>query len=105
MFELPEIEPAFTNDQYWLLFPFHVAWDSSATVTDEGIQKMPIGNASAERVVVKYPSEGGYSEGNTRELYVGTGKRVEEMIYRRGGTKKPSLVIATWADHKKAGPL
>jgi len=42
---------------------------------------------------------------HTWELYVGVDKRVEEMIYRRGGTQKPSLVIATWADHKKAGPL
>ena len=54
-----EIDPAFVNDQYWLLLPFHIVWDGSATVTDEGMQKMPIGNASAERVVVKYPSEGG----------------------------------------------
>ena len=36
-----EIEPSFTNDQYWLLFPFHIVWDSSATVTDEGTQKCP----------------------------------------------------------------
>ena len=100
-----EIEPTFVNDQYWLLLPFHVVWDSSATVTDEGMQKMPIGNASAERVVVKYPSEGGYSEGDTWELYVGADKRVEEFIYRRGGTKKPSVVTTTWTDYKKAGPL
>jgi len=100
-----EIDPAFLNDQYWLLFPFDVAWDSSATVTDEGMHKLPLGNASAERVVVKYPSEGGDSPGDTWELYVGADKRVEELIYHRGGTKKPSVVIATWADYKKAGPL
>jgi len=100
-----EIDPAFFNDQYWLLFPLHFAWDRSATVTDEGMHKLPLGNASAERVVVKYPSEGGYAPGDTWELYVGADKRVEEFIYHRGGTKKPSVVIATWADYKKAGPL
>ena len=100
-----EIDPAFLNDQYWLLFPLHVAWDSSATVTDEGMHKLPLGNASAEQVVVKYPSEGGDSPGDTWELYVGADKRVEELIYHRGGTKKPSVVIATWAGYKKAGPL
>jgi hypothetical protein len=100
-----EIDPAFLNDQYWLLFPLHVAWDSSATVADEGMHKMPLGNASAERVVVKYPSEGGESPGDTWELYVGADQRIEEFIYRRGGTKKPSVVIATWTDYKKAGPL
>jgi len=100
-----EIDPAFINDQYWLLFPFHVAWDSGAVVTDEGMRKLPVGDAAAERVVVKYPSEGGYSEGDTWELYVGADKRVEEFIFRRGGTRKPSVVIATWAGYKKAGPL
>ncbi len=100
-----EIEPAFVNDQYWLLFPFHAVWDSSATVTDEGMQKLPVGDASAERVVVKYPAEGGYSQGDTWELYVGADKRVEEFVFRRGGSRKPSVVITTWAGYKKAGPL
>ena len=100
-----EIEPSFTNDQYWLLFPFHVVWDSSAMVTDEGMQKMPIGDASAERVMVKYPSEGGYSEGDTWELYVGADKRIEEFIFHRGGARKPSIVTTTWTDYKNAGPL
>ena len=100
-----EIDPAFINDQYWLLFPFHVIWDSSATVTDEGTQKLPLGSASAERVVVKYPSEGGASPGDTWELYIGADKRIEEFIFHRGGAIKPITVITTWADYKKAGPL
>ena len=100
-----EIDPGFVNDQYWLLFPLHVIWDGSATVTDEGMQKLPLGEGSAERIVVKYPSDVGYTPGDTWELYVGTDHRVEAMIYHRGGPKKPSVVIATWADYKKAGPL
>jgi hypothetical protein len=101
-----DIDPKFNNDQYWLLFPLHVVWDGSATVTDEGMHKLPLGQTSAERVVVKYPMEGGgYTPGDTWELYVGPDKRVQEFIYRRGGPKKPSVVIATWAGYKKAGPL
>ena len=101
-----EVDPAFINDQYWLVFPFHVVWDGSATVADEGMHRLALGTASAERVVVKYPAEsGGYTPGDTWELHVGADKRVEELVYRRGGPKKPSLVIATWADYKKAGPL
>jgi hypothetical protein len=101
-----QIDPAFINDQYWLLLPFHVIWDGSATVTDEGVHKMPIGNAAAEQVVMKYPSQGGgYAPGDTWELYAGADKRIEQMVYRRGGTKKPRVVIAKWADYKKAGPL
>src|SRR5262249_17337097 len=100
-----EIDPEFVNDQYWLLFPLHVAWDGGASVTDEGMHKLPLGDASAVRVVVKYPAEGGYTPGDTWELYVGADKRVQEFIYRRGGSTKPSVVIATWGDYKKAGPL
>jgi hypothetical protein len=101
-----EINPNFINDQYWLVFPFHVVWDRSANVTDDGMQKLPLGKGSARRVVVKYPPEvGGFTPGDTWELYVGANKRVEEFIYRRGGATKPSVVIATWAGYKKVGPL
>jgi hypothetical protein len=100
-----EVDPAFINDNYWLLFPFHAYWDTSATVTDEGMHKLPLGNGSAELVAVKYPNEGGYTPGDTWELYVGKGNRVEQFAYHRGGSKKPSLVITTWAGYKTAGPL
>ena len=100
-----DIDPAFANDQYWLLLPFHVAWDG-ATVTDEGTQKLPLGTGSARRVVVKYPSEGGYQPGDTWDLYVGADNRIAEIVYHRGApTPPPALVSATYTDHKKAGPL
>jgi len=101
-----EVDPGFTNDNYWLLFPFHAYWDTSATVTDQGMHKLPLVNGSAKLVAVKYPAEvGGYTPGDTWELYVGKDNRVEQFAYHRGGPKKPSLVIATWAGYKKAGPL
>jgi hypothetical protein len=100
-----EIDPAFINDNYWLLFPFHAYWDTSATVTERGMHNVPVGNGSAELVAVKYPDEGGYTPGDTWELYVGKDKRVEQFVYHRGGPKKPRLVIATWTGYKKAGPL
>jgi hypothetical protein len=101
-----EVEPAFVNDNYWLIFPFHAYWDKSATVTDKGMQKLPIGAGSATLVSVKYPAEaGGYTPGDTWDLYVGKDYRVVQFVYHRGGDKKPSLVTATWAGYKKAGPL
>ena len=100
------VEPAFVNDNYWLLFPFHAYWDTSATVTDEGMKKLPTGVGSAELVAVKYGAElGGYTPGDTWELYVGKDKRVEYLVFHHGGDKKPSLVKASWAAYKKAGPL
>lgn len=101
-----QVEPAFVNDNYWLLFVFHAYRDTSATVTDEGMQKLPIGTGSAQKVVVKYPTEaGGYTPGDTWDLYVGKDHRVVQMVYHRGGPTKPSLVTTTWAGYKKAGPL
>jgi hypothetical protein len=99
-----EIDPAFFNDQYNLLFPLHVYWDGSADVQDMGVQKLPLGKGSAKLVAVKYHKEG-YTPGDTWELYVGSDNRVEEFVYHRGGPKKPSVVIASWTGYKKAGPL
>jgi hypothetical protein len=100
-----EIDPGFVNDQYWLIFPFHVVWDTGATVEDKGKHKLPIAKGTAEQVVVKYPSNLGYTPGDTWELFVGPDYRVQEFIYHRGGKTKPSLVVAKWEGYKKAGPI
>lgn len=101
--DVKAIDASFQNDQYWLVLPFHVTWDG-AVVTDEGQQKLPRGDGSARKISVKY-SDSGYSPGDTWDLYVGADSRVQEMVYHRGGTAKPALVIVKWTDHKKAGPL
>src|SRR5438105_6335775 len=101
-----EVEPAFVNDNYWLLFPLHAYTDTSATVTDQGMKKLPTGAGSATLVSVKYPAElGGYTPGDTWDLYVGKDNRVQLLVFHHGGDKKPSLVTATWSGYKKAGPL
>jgi hypothetical protein len=56
-------------------------------------------------MVVKYPSNVGYTPGDTWELYVGADNRVQQMVFHHGGSTKPNLVVATWAGYKKAGPL
>jgi len=98
------IDPGFINDQYWLLFPFHLVWDTSAKVEDTGMQKLPLGKGSARRVVVTYPSDGGYTPGDTWELFVGADNRIQEWVYHHGGSAKPSG-IWTWVEYKNAGPL
>jgi hypothetical protein len=99
-----EIDPGFVNDQYWLIFPFHACWDNGATVEDKGMQKLPIGTGTARLVSVKYAS-GGYTPGDTWNLYVGPDNRVKQLLFRHGGSAKPSLVITAWTGYKKAGPL
>ena len=101
-----EVDQGFINDNYTLLFPLKAYWDSSPAVIDQGTFNLPAGGGSAELVTVKYPAEGGgYTPGDTWELYVAKDGRVEYWIYHRGGAKKPSVVLATWGAQKKAGPL
>jgi hypothetical protein len=101
-----DIDPGFVNDNYWFIFPFHLYWDTSAMVTVTEKQKLPIGKGTATLVSVKYPAElGGYTPGDTWNLYVGAEGRVVQFVYLRGGPKKPSNVTTTWAGYEKAGPL
>jgi len=103
-----EVDPAFVNDNYWVIFPFHAYWDSpGADVQDKGMQKLPSGEGSAKLVSVKYPSKGGYTPGDTWDLYVRSDNRIEEMVYHRGDPKSPvpGIVTVSWAGYRKAGPL
>ena len=100
-----EVDPAFINGQYNLLFPFHACWDTAASVQDNGMQKLPIGKGSARQVVVKYPAEGGYTPGDTWELFVGPDNRVRELFFRHGGSAPPKIYKTPWADYRKAGPI
>lgn len=100
-----EVDPGFINDSYWVLFPLHAYWDTSATVIDQGLFNLPMGSGTAELVPVKYPADSGYTPGDTWDLYVGKDNRVVFLDYHRGGAKPPSRVFVTWAGYKKAGPL
>ena len=102
--KLKKIDAWFINDSYWLLFPFHVAWDTNAKVQDLGRKKLPMGDGSARCVVVSYPPTGGYTPGDVYELYLDDRYKLIQWVYRRGGSEKPTRITA-WADHRKVGPL
>ncbi len=102
--KLKKIDAWFINDNYWLLFPFHVTWDTHAKVEDIGRQRLPMGDGRARCVVVAYPATGGYTPGDVYELYLDDQYRLIQWVYRRGGSEKPTR-IATWEDHRKVGPL
>jgi hypothetical protein len=101
---LKSIDAWFINDNYWFLFPFHLARDTRTTVEDVGQKKLPMGNGVADCVVVTYPGEGGDRLGDVYELYLGQDYRLTQWIYRRGGSETPTG-IATWDDHRNIGPL
>jgi hypothetical protein len=102
-----KIDWFFVNDNYWMVFPFHVYWDSpGADVQEKGEQKMPLGNGSAKLVIVQYP-KGGYTPGDTWDLYLGSDGRIKAFVYHRGDPKSPvpGVVVVSWDGYKKAGPL
>ncbi|MGD9324211.1 MAG: hypothetical protein PVG26_09350, partial [Desulfobacterales bacterium] len=94
----------FVNDNYWLLFPYHVAWDTTAKVEDIGWKALPMGAGKTRCVVVSYPATGGYTPGDVYDLYLDDQYRLVQWVYRRGGSEKPTR-ISTWEDHRKVGPL
>ncbi len=101
------VDPNFINDQYWLLFPFHLVWDKDVTVEDDGIAADPTGKAKGKvrKVVVTYPKTGGgYTPGDMYDLFVGADNRAVAWNFHRGGATKPALTV-TWADYKMAGPI
>ena len=87
------VDPSFINDNYWTLFPFHAYWDKSASAIDQGKFNLPVGPGMAELIPVKYPADGGYTPGDTWDLYVGKDNRVVYFVYHRGGAKPPSRVL------------
>ena len=100
------VDPGFFNDQYWLVLPFHLVWDTGPTVEDAGMQKLPFSKkGKARKVVMKYPSTGGYLPGDTWALFVGPDNRIREIEFHHGGNAKPSVVVANWTEYKKAGPV
>ena len=102
---IKEVDSWFINDQYWLIFPFHMLWDEGIkiNVANEKV-KLPIGDGMATKVTVSYPDQGGYTPGDVYELYLDDNYMILEWIYRRGGAEKPTR-ISTWQDNRQFGPI
>jgi hypothetical protein len=102
---LREIDSHFINDQYWLIFPFHLVWDKDITVTiDPEKGKFPISGRMGRMVSVVYPQVGGYTPGDRYDLFLDDNNMIAEWIYRRGGSEIPT-VSAAWEDNRRIGPI
>ena len=101
--KLKSIDAWFINDNFWFLFPFHLAMDTRTTVEDAGRKKLPMGDGEAACVVVTYPVESNYTPGDVYELYLDENFRLVQWIYRRGGSETPTKIV-TWDNHRYLGP-
>jgi len=102
---IKEVDSKFINDQYWLLFPFHLAWDEGIRIeVEDEKMNLPIGSGVTTKVRVIYPDAGGYTPGDVYELYLDENYMILEWIYRRGGSEDPTR-ITTWEDNTQFGPI
>jgi len=101
---LKKVDAWFVNDNYWLLFPFHIVWDTDAKLEDIGRRKLPLGGGNARCVVTTFPASGGPTPGDVYEIYLDENYRLMQWVYRRGGSEETTRVT-TWENYRQAGPL
>ena len=94
-----KIDAAFINDNYWLLFPFHLVWDKNVEFKDDGIKNYPISKGKGRCLIVTYSKQVGYTPGDAFELYLDKDNRIHEWIYRKAGSMKNPFP-ATWEGNK-----
>lgn len=95
------IDKMFINDQYWLLFPYHLVWDKVKL----DASSMPENKGGeAYKVTATYPSEGGYTPGDAYDLFIDSAGTVRRWIYRKSNGDKPTRE-AKWSDPVPEGGL
>ncbi|RNC85163.1 MAG: hypothetical protein ED556_11225 [Winogradskyella sp.] len=85
------IDRAFINDKYWLLVPFQLIWDSSATISEAKVAEAPISKTQMDMITITYPSEGGYTPGDAYDIYFDKGYMIREWTFRKGNSEDPTL--------------
>ena len=105
---------AFINDKYWLLVPFQLVWDSSATISEAKKTEAPISKDELNIITITYSDKGGYTPGDAYDIYYDDQFLIKEWVYRRGNSEQPSLTttfenykdyngIKIATDHKQEG--
>ena len=86
----------FTNDSYWLLFPFQLFQNPhSYSVEITRDVKSPIRDLKSDKFTIMY-NGGGYTPNDIYELFVDPqSNEVVAWIYRKGGAKEATK-ITTW---------
>ena len=104
----------FINDKYWLLVPFQLVWDSSATISETKKAEAPINKKELNMITITYSDEGGYTPGDAYDIYFDEAYLIKEWVFRQGNSEQPSLTttfenykdyngIKIATDHKQEG--
>jgi hypothetical protein len=96
--DLKKVDHSFINDKYWLLFPFHLVWDSNVTHTNMGRQTAPLSGKQLTRLTVQYGEEGGYTPGDAYDLYLDDNWVIREWVFRKSASSSPGSAIS-WENY------
>ena len=92
------IDQKFINDSYWLLFPYQLVW-SDAKLTEEKEVAAPISGDTLTKLEVAYSADGGYTPGDTYDIYYGDDHMIEEWVYKAAGGDRQ--MATTWEDYEE----
>lgn len=91
------IDQKFINDSYWLLFPFQLVW-SDAEITEGEMSEAPISKQKMHQLTASYKSDGGYTPGDTYEVFYDDDYMIQEWVYTSADGK--SQLASTWEDYE-----
>ncbi len=92
-------DKGFINDKYWMLAPFQLVWDTSASISEPVKENAPISKTPLNKITISYTNEGGYTPGDAYDIYYNDNFIVQEWIYRQANAKEPSM-MTTWEDYE-----
>jgi hypothetical protein len=95
--EIEYIDQRFVNDSYWLLFPFQLKW-ANAEFSEQKMAKAPISGQEMQMLTVSYPSEGGYTPGDSYDIYFDDENMIREWVYKASGGGRE--LATTWEDYQ-----
>ncbi|TXG38930.1 hypothetical protein [Seonamhaeicola maritimus] len=85
-------DEAFINDKFWLLIPFQLVWDTSATISEPTQETGPISKTLMNKITITYSLKGGYTPGDVYDIFYDNDFIIKEWIFRRGGRPEPNLI-------------
>ncbi|MDO1501420.1 hypothetical protein Q2T40_14895 [Winogradskyella maritima] len=92
-------DQAFINDKYWLLVPFQLVWDNTATLSEPVTKEAPISKTEMNMITITYPSEGGYTPGDAYDIFYDDDYMIREWVFRKGNAEEPSM-MTTFENYK-----
>ncbi|TRO65587.1 hypothetical protein [Christiangramia sabulilitoris] len=90
------IDQRFINDSYWLLFPFQLEW-SDANFSEVKTATAPISKKDMQMLTVNYRSEGGYTPGDSYDIYFDDEFMIREWVYHSADGN--NQMATTWEDY------